>query len=194
MIDVVAVTYDHTHELGVMVNCMLAQTDPRWRLWLIHDGPAPELKRIVHRDGLLRDPRVSWHETATRANDHGHSSRRWALDSLCHNERVILTNADNYYMPVLIEQIMTVDAQFTWWDVIHNYDTNMNHNNSTYGLMNSRLRMGCIDMGAVAVDRRLARAIGFKKTHTTADWDYFEDILETDPSTHKINKVLMVHN
>lgn len=193
MLDVVAVTYGHTHELSVMINSMRVQTSDQWRLHVVHDGPAPELRRWLQQRDLL-DDQTRFHETLRRMNDHGHSSRRWALRELCVNRQVLLTNADNYYMPCMVELVVSRTEDFVWWDCVHNYDTPVNHNQSSYGLMRSRLRHGYIDMGVAAIRTRLARQVGFKHTHETADWNYFEEVLATEPTTHKIDKIMMVHN
>ena len=193
MLDIVAVTYAHTHVLDGFIACMRAQTSECWRLHIVHDGPAPELRARLSRRGEL-DDQVRFHETLRRDNCWGHTSRRWALRELVTHEQVLLTNADNYYMPCMVKQVTSRTEDFVWWDIIHSYETSVNHNSSSYGLMRTRLAPACIDMGAVAVRTRLARQIGFKYKHSTADWTYFEEILATEPSVHKINKVMMVHN
>ena len=194
MLDVVAVTYGHTHEVECFISCMRAQTSDRWRLHVVHDGPAPELRKRLERHGMLEPRKIMLHETLRRENCWGHTSRRWALREIVTGKQVLLTNADNYYVPIMVSCVVDRPEDFIWWDVIHNYDTPINHNGSTYGLMRSRLAPAQIDMGAVVVRTRLARQIGFKHAHSTADWTYFAEILATEPTTYKINKVLMVHN
>jgi hypothetical protein len=44
------------------------------------------------------------------------------------------------------------------------------------------------------VKSELAKSIGFNSVSYSADWDYFNEILSTNPSIKKINKVLFVHN
>jgi hypothetical protein len=51
-----------------------------------------------------------------------------------------------------------------------------------------------IDMGCVVVNSDLAKRIGFNSTIYNADWIYFDEILKTNPSIHKIDKILFVHN
>lgn len=194
MLDIVAVTYGHTHELECFISSMRAQTSDCWRLFIVHDGPNQQLRQRLHRHGMLTPGRIEFHDTLKRDNCWGHTGRRWALRELVTNKQVLLTNADNYYMPCMVEQVTSRTEDFVWWDVIHNYDTPINHNQSSYGLMQSRLRHGCIDMGAVAIRSKLAKQIGFKYKHESADWTYFEEILGTKPTVHKINKVMMVHN
>lgn len=190
----IAVTYDQPDECVCLASSMRVQTDDRWRLTFVHDGPdVANTRDRLARAGLLQDNRISFECSLVRHDDFGHSNRRASLRNST-ADRVILTNADNYYMPVLTEQVLSRTEEFVWWDCVHNYDTPVNHNQSSYGLMCSRLRHGCIDMGVVAVAGRLARQVGFKHTHESADWTYFEQILATNPTTHKINKVMMVHN
>jgi hypothetical protein len=60
--------------------------------------------------------------------------------------------------------------------------------------MNSKLEISNIDMGCVVVKSDIAKSIGFKSVSYSADWDYFSEILSTNPSIKKIDKVLFVHN
>ena len=60
--------------------------------------------------------------------------------------------------------------------------------------MNTHLINGKIDMGCVVVKSEIAKRIGFNSTLYDADWNYFDDILKTNPSILKIDKVLFVHN
>jgi hypothetical protein len=60
--------------------------------------------------------------------------------------------------------------------------------------MNCKLIISNIDMGCVVVKSELAKSIGFNSVSYSADWDYFNEILSTNPSIKKINKVLFVHN
>lgn len=194
MLDVISVTWGHTYELMMHVACWRLQTSDDWRLHVVHDGPNPELRRECMQRGLIDGRQTFFHETHERHNDHGHSLRAWALRELVTGDHVLLTNVDNYYVPVCVEQIEKRTEEFIWWDLIHNYDTPINHNESSYGLMQARLKHGCIDMGAVAVDARLARHVGFRGRTEDADWTYFEQCLSRHPTVHKINKVLTVHN
>jgi hypothetical protein len=60
--------------------------------------------------------------------------------------------------------------------------------------MVSELKESMIDMGCVVVKSNLAKQIGFNHVNYSADWKYFEDVLATNPTISKINKVLFVHN
>ena len=61
--------------------------------------------------------------------------------------------------------------------------------------MNCQLLPNNIDMGCVAVKSSIATNIGFNSTSYSADWEYFNSILnQANPSIVKINKILFVHN
>ena len=60
--------------------------------------------------------------------------------------------------------------------------------------MNCILSISNIDMGCVAVKTNIAKSVGFNTVGYAADWDYFNNILKTNPSIIKIDKILFVHN
>ena len=194
-LDVIAVTWGQTHELGVLINSMLCQTADNWRLWLVHDGPGTDTRDWCEQHQLLSDPRVKWRDTIKRMNDHGHSSRAWAIRNVLTGTHVVLTNGDNYYMPCWVQQISRLaDQDMITWDCVHNYDTPANHNNSSYGWMRTMPRLGHMDMGVAAVRTSLARQVGFKDRHVAADWSYFKRVLATNPTRTHVDKIMMVHN
>jgi glycosyltransferase involved in cell wall biosynthesis len=193
MITIIAVTYGHIESLKCFINSIKSQTNDNWNLFIVHDGPNPSLKESIINENYLND-KINFIEHPIRTQNYGHILRKWSLENLNLSERVLLTNADNYYTPTLVDEVLKFNEDFIYFDVVHSHSNKSNHNKSTYGFMNTHLISGKIDMGCVIVKSELAKKVGFNSISFEADWHYFEDILKTKPSILKINKVLFVHN
>ena len=194
-IDIIAVTYNHVESLQCFINSIKCQKNNNWRLFIIHDGPNKELRELLQQNNYLEDDKIIFIEHPIRTQNHGHLLRRWGLANLVTNQYVLITNADNYYTPNMVDEVLKNNADFIYFDCVHSHTTNINHNNSSYGYMDCKLLANNIDMGCVVVRSKIAKNIGFNSTSYSADWDYFNAILnQANPSIIKINKILFVHN
>jgi hypothetical protein len=193
MLTIVAVTYGQNESLKCFINSIKNQTDDRWFLFIIHDGPNENLKEDLIKNNYINE-KIEFINYPFRTENYGHILRKWSLENLNLSKYVLLTNGDNYYTPNFVHEILKFNEDFIYFDLIHSHNNKNNHNKSNYGFMNTELICGKIDMGSVVVKSELAKKIGFKSTAHEADWIYFKDILETKPSVVKINKVLFVHN
>jgi hypothetical protein len=175
-----------------MVNSFLVQTCPEWKIYIIHDGPMPkEVKKIIEQ--FKNDKRISFMETAKRTGYWGHKNRNMILQILPDNTNdfVLITNDDNYYVPVFVEEITKVirpDTGMIHWDMIH----------SNYEFFPTRVGMGTIDMGSFIVRLPLAKKVGFIHTGIEADCQYAMECLEEckkeNLSELHVPKILFVHN
>ena len=193
ILDIIAVTYGQTEILKCFINSIKSQTNSNWRLYLIHDGKNEELRIDLESNGYLTE-NITFIEYPERTMNYGHLLRKWGLENLVTSEYVLITNGDNYYTPNMVEEVLTNNTDLIYFDCIHSHDNELNHNKSTYGYMDCKLIISNIDMGCVVVRSELAKSIGFNSVSYSADWDYFNEILLTNPSIKKINKVLFVHN
>jgi hypothetical protein len=194
-LDIIAVAYNQIESLKCFIQSIKCQTNNNWKLFIIHDGPNTELKNSLQQNNYLEDDKIIFIEHPIRAQNNGHPLRKWGLANLVKNEYVLITNADNYYTPNMVDEVLKNDADFIYFDCVHSHETNINYNKSSYGYMNCQLLPNNIDMGCVAVKSSIATNIGFNSTSYSADWDYFNSILnQAKPSIVKINKILFVHN
>ena len=193
MLTIIAVTYNHKDSLKCFINSIKNQTNNGWSLFIIHDGPNPSLKEELTNENYLSD-KVSFIEHPVRTENYGHLLRKWSLENIELSEKVLLTNADNYYTPNLVDEVLKYEEDFIYFNVVHSHKNKSNHNKSTYGFMNADLICGKIDMGCAVIKSELAKQVGFNSIAFEADWYYFEDVLKTNPSILKIDKVLFVHN
>ena len=209
--EVIAVTYGQDYELKTFINCMKAQSCDHWNLRVIHDGPNDQLMSHLQEQAYIefgpsKDfKNVTFECTKERKNDWGHSSREYALENpIFHSDYTILTNADNYYVPCLINELEESAIKYDspdlmYWDFVSNHARNINFDRlDAYGFCESELEFSKIDMGSAAVKTSLAKKVGFKSRRNEADWDYFEKCLSyidnEDGSVLKIPKILLVHN
>lgn len=192
-LDIIAVTYGQVEILKCFINSIKSQTNPNWRLLLIHDGVNEELRLDLEKNGYLGD-NVIFIEYPERTMNYGHILRKWSLENLVTGDYVLITNGDNYYTPNMVDEVLSKNVDLIYFDCVHSHDNIKNHNKSSYGYMNCLLSISNIDMGCVVVKSNIAKSVGFNHTGYAADWNYFSEILETNPSILKINKILFVHN
>lgn len=176
-----------------LIDSFKLQTNPSWRLHIIHDGPAPiAVKDIVTN---YRDSRISFCETAEVMGNYGHPNRRTMLESLPSSSKdwVLITNHDNYYVPKFVEYFLNLcdsTAGMVYCNTIHNH--------YSYNLHYSKLTEGGIDMGAFIVRLDVAKKIGFAHVHFAADGRYAVDCKKLCEKIglqiKYIDKFLFVHN
>lgn len=182
-----------------ILSSLINQTHNNWELILIHDGPETyPVKKIVDAAG---DNRVKYIQTKERKGSWGHFWRGWALNELkagrlsAESDFVVITNADNHYVPVFSEYMIRQLELNT--NAVAAYCSQMVHSYTASNVIDCKPKQGYIDCGSVMVKRDVACQAGWRdaKSHSS-DWLYFEDIIKT----HGIDKFipvkgcLMVHN
>lgn len=185
ILDIIAVTYQQDHPLRCFVESIKSQTNPSWRLLIIHDGPdIPEFLRLEPTDD-----RIKILVTKERFNDWGHTLRDIGLRRIKSDSAyTLITNADNYYTPNFIDEMcMTGNEDLVYCNCVHSH--------WKYEARETALHRRAIDIGAVVVNTKMAKQVGFKSRLYYADWLYFDEIIKTcSPTIRKVNKVLFVHN
>lgn len=167
---IICVAYERPVQLVGLICSLVAQTNPNWELYIIYDGPVPE--SIIKAKGLIQDKRVFFTNSETRNGNFGHPNRKGALESLPGEpeDYVLMTNDDNYYVPTFVEQMLeSVDEKtgMVFCDTIHSYIRHAVHR--------SMVRENGIDMGAFIVKYNIAKWVGFKNVHFSADGAYAEE-------------------
>lgn len=173
MLKIIAVTFNHTTELEVFIGSLLLQTSNDWMCEVIHDGPAPQVvKDIMAR--YAGDNRIVLKCTEKRNGVWGHVSRRIALEQmeLSDKDFVLITNCDNVYVPGFVEQVleqarMREKVGIVYCDTIHSH--------LQWGYHKSQLAEGFIDMGAAVIRIDIAKSVGFRWDHFSADGKYIQE-------------------
>ncbi len=168
IVKVIMVAYQRIVPLRIAVDSFLNQTDDRWELHVIHDGPAPG--EIT--DCMITRQRVHFMATDVVHGKWGHPNRRSMLERIeaDASDYILITNDDNYYIPKyveLIQQHMKPGVGMIYYNTLHSY--------FNYTVHTSQLKVGRIDMGAFVVRADVAKAVGFKHDKEVADGMYCEE-------------------
>lgn len=173
-----------------IIESLQAQTHKNWKLYLIHDGPNETgLKEYIES---VNDERIIYHETESRSSNWGHSIRSEWLQKV-KGDFVVITNQDNYHVPVFIEYML---RGFTP-DTVATYCSDMVHSYKAWQIIPCSLRRGFLDCAGVMVRLDKAKETGWNDiTSHSADWFYFEGLIKKyNPRSFKIVKgCLLIHN
>lgn len=196
VLHVLCVAYKRVLPLRGLIDSFMNQTDARWSLYIMHDGPAPEgVLRVVNDPFYITDGRVHYKETPQCNGEFGHPNRRMMLQDLAGacDDYVLITNDDNYYVPAFVEYFLRecrADVGMLYCNTVHSY--------MQYTVMYSRVKECCIDMGCFIVRSDVAKTVGFNQTNHSADGAYAEACAaycRVHRLTVKyIDKPLFVHN
>lgn len=198
LVEVIAVAFERFGELRVFVQSWLNQTEKNWRLTVIHDGPNDEFVSIMNQYKERSPTQIYFHQTISRFNDYGHSLRDIGLN-IAEGDYVLLTNADNYFIPKAIEflnvEITKHQPDVVIYNMIHSHDQNWG---PAYSLLDTKYAPSHIDVSAAIVKTGLAKAVGFRDKSFNGDATYFVDIANHKApamlNVVKIKRVLFVHN
>ena len=201
-IHVVSVAYERFNEMKIFVQSWINQTEKNWKLTVIHDGNNPEFIRLMESYKAIDPDRIDFFCTDIRYNDYGHTLRDIGLKRL-HSGYVLLTNADNYFIPKALEFINQsfFDAvkipDVIIFDMVHSHShSNHGRKQPSYTYFNVDYKRCAIDISAAVVRCDLANAVGFRDKSHDGDATYFEDVKKEKEDLHivKIPRVLFVHN
>ncbi len=200
LFEVIAVAYQRYGALKVFVQSWINQTADNWRLRVIHDGADAEFVRIMSEFSAQAAGRIQFSATDRRFNDYGHSLRHRGLQD-AEGDYVLLTNADNYYVPRCVEYLTDAArdsaADVLLFDMIHSHDRPGGRPVPAYSYFPTQYSRLNIDIGAALVRSDLARAAGFQDRTHDGDASYFEGVARAKGgaiSICKISRVLLVHN
>lgn len=192
-VKVLCVAYNRPIELMQICSCFLVQTNPNWELTIMYDGIIP--KQIQDIMNLFGDPRIYFTHSEKRNERWGHPNRKIMLQSTdgSSEDYILLTNEDNYYVPIFVDAMLRnakENVGIVMCDTVHSY--------SSYTPHISELRECGIDMGAFVVRGDIAKAVGFKHEHFSADGRYAEECGEycrkNGLEILHVNHLLFVHN
>lgn len=200
-IHVIAVAYQKFGQLKVFVQSWLNQSQDNWMLTVIHDGPNDEFDLIMVDYKQQAPEKISFSNTENRFNDYGHSLRDLGLRNI-RGDYVLLTNADNYFIPRAIEFVNEVfivhRPDVVIFDMVHSHDLPGKRNLPAYSFFETSFKRNSIDMSAAIVKSYLAEKAGFRDKTFAGDATYFEDVVKAkypeSLSFAKIRRILFVHN
>lgn len=196
ILHVICTSFNRPIQQRILIDSFMVQTNPMWKLYIIHDGPAPsQLKDIVN---YYTDPRIKFIETETINGNYGHSNKNKILGMLPlnHSDFVLMTNDDNYYVPRFVEFMtrrcssLSRKVGLVYCDTVHSY--------LNYELLKTQLKENFVDMGSFIVRIDVAKKIGFNQIHLSADGTYAESCANFCKKVRLemiyIPKPLFIHN
>ena len=205
-VHVIAVAYKRYGELRVFVQSWLNQSDRNWILTVIHDGHDDEFIQIMKYFTALEPDKIDYKCTDIRFNDYGHSLREIGLHS-ARGDYVLLTNADNYYIPKALEFINAAllehkssKVDVVMFDMVHSHSNPGRRKLPAHSFFEVSYQRESIDMGAAIVATDLAKKAGFSDKSFAADAAYFESVASKKNAGGeklyiiKIPSVLLIHN
>ncbi len=197
VLDVVAVAYGRMGELRVFVQSWMNQSAGNWRLTVIHDGPSQEFEQAMWPLAGQMPDQIKYFCTESRFNDYGHSLRQIGIEQAT-GDYVLLTNADNYFIPKAMEILNTQmgSADVIMFDMVHSHPRPGGREQPRYSYFETSYQRSAIDVSAAIVRTDRAKRVGFRDKTYAGDATYFEDILLDDPqlSPVKLPHILFVHN
>lgn len=200
-IHVIAVAFEKFGQLKVFVQSWINQNKSNWILTVIHDGPNDEFDSIMGEYKQQMPNNIEYFNTDIRFNDYGHSLREIGLKDI-KGDYVLLTNADNYFIPraveFLCEPLVEHQLDAVIFDMVHSHNLPGMKNLPAYSFFETSLERNSIDMSAAIVKSDLAKKVGFRDKTFAGDATYFEDLISAKlPESlqyAKIHRVLFVHN
>jgi hypothetical protein len=166
---------------------------PNWELTIIHDGDASG--EVLKTVSLYDDPRICYTESPERYGEYGHPNRKRFLESIepSTDNFVLLTNDDNYYVPIFVEELLAMrlhDTGMLYWDAVHSH--------FGYTVLKSEVKLDYIDIGSFVVRTDIAKEIGFNHFDFNGDGMYAEECAALCTArgltVDYIPKPLLIHN
>ncbi len=190
---VLCIAYEQPIALRMLCDSFLLQTDHRWELTVIHDGPPSNEEKKTF--DLYTDPRIKFIINPVNTGHWGNSLRKIHLATIEGeiDDYVLITNHDNVYVPRFVEFMLeraNMDTGIIFCNTVHNH--------LAYRGQVSELRVGRIDGGALIVSLPLAQSVGYKYNVGHADGLYARgcknECVKRGLNIDHINKYLFIHN
>jgi len=188
-------TYNRPYHLTSLLGSIVTQTVPNWRVHVIADGWFEGLEKV--KEYFSFDNRIRFSIIDGPNKDFGNTPRMYGKE-VCVEDWMIMTGDDNYYLPIVVEEISAVtdsNTNFVCWDTLLNFS---NLDWKYRGVLYTKPEPEMIDIGSFATRPSLARQVKYDtKTHT-GDGEFARDYVNLFcrelNSYKKIDKILYVHN
>jgi GT2 family glycosyltransferase len=188
--------WEQTHLLKCLLQSITCQTYSNWEVILIHDGV--DLSHKSNLKEYLNDPRFFYTSTSERYGYWGHKSRIIGT-TLSLGDWIIHSNDDNYFVPILLEEIVNIislnsEVNFIYWDMIlGKYKNEHSHNKKDYGHFIPKIQHSYMDWGQFTTKKEIISKYYIQYEEAAADGTLIENMKhELIPAY--IDKVLFVHN
>ena len=197
-LEISCVAYQRPKLLTCLLWSLASQTSSNFVVTVYHDGHNEEIENIVKSfKSNNPDIDITYYSSSERFNDYGHTLREMALHRSS-ADYLLLTNDDNYYVPIFVEEILreidNENPDIVYFDMVHSHIMGDLPNPIGYQTLITEPRLNRIDIGSFVFRTELGKVAGFTDREFNADGRFFERMLEFSPKLKKIEKVLFVHN
>lgn len=196
---IICVAYKRYKNIPILIHAFLAQTLQNFRLIILHDGYDQEMDHILSELKIRNPGVIDYYFSEERYNDYGHTLRDIGI-RMAETEYLLITNDDNYYCPVFVENMIsalhTHKADIALCDMIHSHNQPGGRPQPAYSFFDTAPQRFSVDIGCFIAKTEIAKKVGFRDKSHDGDATYFEDLLNTRPNAKivKVNQVLFVHN
>lgn len=196
---IVCVAYKRYRNIPILIHAFLAQSLQNFKLIVLHDGYDREMDQILGELKSRNPGVIDYCFSEERYNDYGHTLRDIGI-RMADTEYLLITNDDNYYCPVFVENMFsalhTHNADIVLCDMIHSHNQPGGRPQTAYAFFETAPQRCSIDIGCFITKTELAKKVGFRDKSHDGDATYFEDLIAVKPDVRiaKVNQVLFVHN
>ncbi len=191
------VAYRRHAQITCLIHSLQAQTERSFHLVIMHDGPDPEMLRLLSKISSETTLSFEFRFSRIRHDDYGHSLRAEAIRD-CDADYILLTNDDNYYVPKFVELMLGAarsrDLDLVLCDMVHSHERPGGRPVSSYAAFPTHPSPGNSDIGCFIVRADRARRVGFRDKRAIGDATYIADLMALGLRWGKIEKILFVHN
>ncbi len=193
------VAYQRPEAIHVLLRSLFVQTDQDFFCKVYHDGYDPKIELILRAYREEYPEQMDYEFTSKRYNDFGHSLRQMAIND-AKGEYLLITNDDNYYVPVFVQNMMSRakvdDSDLVICDMVHSYDRPGARNQIPYNFFQTSPSLGNIDIGAMIVRTEIAKEVGWRDMTAIGDGTYCNDVVASKAQIRisKVPQILFVHN
>ena len=197
-LSIVTVAYKRPEQIQILLRSFVVQTSSDWTMHIIHDGPDEEIETILAAFTARWPQHFSYEFTEQRYNDYGHSLRELGIQKAT-GEYLLITNDDNYYVPIFVEKVLGVLAHSGFdgaiVDMLHNEIDAGYHKGPPYNFFDTKPEYGWADIGSVVIRTEVAKQIGWRDKSHSGDGIYINDAGNVPGFRWaKIPQILFVHN
>lgn len=189
MITVIAPSHNEPKSKCLIIDSMLNQKDPVWKLIIFNNGPNYDMKTWVESFG---DSRITYEESDTDSGMWGTKNRQAAIAYLVDTPYLVNSSVQDQYLPNFTQQlndfIMSGADLITWQAISHLFN---------YSILSGEIAFGHLDWGQWCVKTEYIKQTGIiRPSEFCSDWYTIQEIIKNKSVKNhkKIDKILTIHH
>ena len=195
------VSYQRVTALTCLLNCLANQKEQNFDVCITHDDFHDATLDTVQHWAQMHHIQTTLKFTSKRMGMWGHPMRAQMIAE-CEHDYILLTNDDNYYMPVftqiMMHKLISQDAHMVMCDMIHSHNNPGVRQQPPYNLFVTAPKCMHCDIGCFITKTTLAQQVGFHNCNLDcADGLFVDKLMQLNSpivKCVKVPQVLFVHN